>query len=95
MTAHDDTPDRELLAQVRRQSDRMQRWLQRDDPSLMRQLAAVGVLGWIVVVPMLAGIAIGRWLDRWLGSGILLTAALLLLGLALGCWSAWRWMHGR
>jgi ATP synthase protein I len=95
VNAHDDPADHDLLAQVRRQSDRMQRWLRDGDPSLMRQLAAVGVLGWIVVVPMLGGIALGRWLDRWLGSGIMMTAALLLLGLVLGCWSAWRWMHDR
>jgi ATP synthase protein I len=93
MKPNGDPVDHELAAQVQRQSERMRRWLREGDPSLMRQLAAVGVLGWIVVVPMLAGIALGRWLDRLLSSGIMFTAALLLLGLVLGCWSAWRWMH--
>jgi ATP synthase protein I len=50
------------------------------------------VLGWIVVVPMLIGIFVGRWLDRMFGSGLFCTAPLLMLGAALGCWSAWRWM---
>lgn len=93
MTHPSGNGDRELLAGVRRRTERAQRWLREGEPTLMRQLAAVGVLGWIIVVPLLAGIALGRWLDRWLGSGIVLTGALLVVGLVIGCWSAWRWMH--
>lgn len=85
--------ERDLLAQVRRRRGRMQRWLHDGEPSLARQMAAVGVLGWIIVVPLLLGVALGRWLDRLMAGGITFTAACLLLGLALGCWSAWRWMH--
>lgn len=87
--------DRELLGQVQRRAERSERWLREGEPTLMRQLAAVGVLGWIIVVPLLAGVALGRWLDRQLASGITFTAALMLAGLAIGCWSAWRWMHER
>jgi ATP synthase protein I len=97
MSEPDDTPrsaaDSELLAQVHRRAQRGQRWLRDGEPTLMRQLAAVGVMGWIVVVPTLLGMLGGRWLDRWLGTGLTLTGAGLLLGLLLGCWSAWRWMH--
>jgi ATP synthase protein I len=89
-----DEGGRTLLSAVRRRAGRAQRQLREGEPTLMRQLATVGVLGWIVVLPMLGGIALGRWLDRTvLGGGILFTAALLVLGLAAGCWSAWRWMH--
>ena len=35
----------------------------------------------------------GRWLDVRYGSGLFWTAPLLMLGAALGCWSAWRWMQ--
>jgi len=62
-------------------------------PSVMRNLGQIGVLGWQIVLPTLIGLAIGRWLDHKLESGIFWTAPLLLLGLALGCWSGWRWMH--
>ncbi|MNQ30732.1 putative F0F1-ATPase subunit [compost metagenome] len=67
----------------------------RDDPepSLGRRIGQIGVLGWAIVVPLLLGLFIGRWLDRLLGSGVLFAAALLFLGAALGLWSAWRWMH--
>jgi ATP synthase protein I len=51
-------------------------------------------LGWILVTPTLLGIFLGRWLDRMFHSGIFWTAPLLLLGLALGCWSAWKWING-
>ncbi len=85
----------DLVQRVSRRADRANHWLREGDPTLMRQLAAVGVLGWIIVVPLLAGIALGRWIDRAWDTGITFTAALLLLGLVLGCWSAWRWMHGR
>jgi ATP synthase protein I len=89
-----DEGGRALLAQVRRRAERSQRRLREGEPTLARQLATVGVLGWIVVLPVLGGIGLGRWLDRrFLGGGILCTAVLLLVGLVVGCWSAWRWMH--
>lgn len=85
----------DLAARVRRRAERAQRWLRDGDPTLLQQLAAVGVLGWIVVLPLLAGIAVGRWIDRMWHTGIVFTAALLFVGLSSGCWFAWRWMHSR
>jgi ATP synthase protein I len=63
------------------------------EPSVARRLTQIGVLGWIVVVPLLVGLFLGRWADQSFGTGIFWTAPGLLLGLGLGCWSAWRWMH--
>lgn len=54
--------------------------------SVARSLAAVGSLGWLVVLPTLAGIALGRWLDVRLDAGVTYTAAGLVLGAALGTW---------
>ncbi len=87
-----DGPD-PLLKNVRRSGERHRRWLREGDPSVTRRLAQIGVLGWIIVVPMLLGIFAGRWLDGRLHSGLFWTAPLLMLGLALGCWSAWKWMN--
>ena len=35
----------------------------------------------------------GRWLDRTFDTGISSPRPLLMLGAAIGFWSAWRWMH--
>ena len=40
----------------------------------------IGVLGWVIVTPMLIGVFIGRWLDRTFASGIFWTAPLLMVG---------------
>lgn len=61
-------------------------------PSLASGLGRIGVLGWQIVVPALIGLAIGRWLDHRLASGIFWTAPLMILGLGLGCWSGWKWI---
>jgi ATP synthase protein I len=55
-----------------------------------RSLMHLGMLGWLVVTPVLAGIFAGRWLDRMFGTGIMLTGALLLAGAALGWWLVWQ-----
>ena len=78
---------------VRKQHDRRERWLSQGEPSMARFVGQIGVLGWIIVAPTLIGLFIGRWLDRTFGSGIFWSAALLVLGVTLGFWSAWRWMH--
>lgn len=61
-------------------------------PSFARNFGQIGVLGWQIVVPALIALAIGRWLDHRLSSGIFWTAPLLILGVSLGCWSAWKWI---
>ncbi len=81
-----------LVKGVRLRGERHQRHLREGESSVARRLAQIGVLGWIVVLPMLIGIFIGGWLDRTFSSGIFWTAPLLIAGLALGCWSAWKWM---
>lgn len=60
--------------------------------SLPRQLARIGVLGWVVVAPTLLGFFGGRWLDHTFGDGMHFSLGLLLLGLVLGCWSGWKWI---
>ena len=81
-----------LVQGIRLRKERNRRWLREGNPSVARHLAQIGVLGWIIVVPILMGIFVGRWLDRTFDSGVFYTAPLLMLGAALGCWSAWKWM---
>jgi ATP synthase protein I len=81
-----------LVKEARLRGERQARWLREGGPSVTRRLAQIGVLGWIIVVPLLIGVFVGRWLDQRFNSGLFWTAPLLMLGLALGCWSAWKWI---
>jgi ATP synthase protein I len=82
-----------LVDGVRRHAARQERWLREGDPSVARRLAQIGVLGWIIIVPVLLGVFAGRWLDERFQSGLFWTGPFLLVGLAFGCWSAWKWME--
>jgi len=95
MSAPDTDPGERdpLIDGVRLRGARHQRWLRDGEPSVGRRLAQIGVLGWMIVLPMLLGMFAGRWLDGRFDSSVFWTAPLLLAGLALGCWSAWRWMQ--
>ena len=78
---------------VRRRQRGVDRGEHEREPSIAHHLAMIGALGWLVVLPTLGGVFLGRWLDGKLGTGITLTAALLLVGLVLGCALAWQRMH--
>lgn len=55
-------------------------------------LGMMGLVGWAIVVPTLLGAAIGVWLDKHYPSEHSWTLALLVAGLTLGCFNAWRWV---
>lgn len=78
---------------VRRQAERRARAGREGERSIGQNLAMIGVIGWTIVTPTLIGIYIGRKLDRVFASGVFWTLGLLVAGLALGCWLAWRRMH--
>ena len=81
-----------MVKAARRLSKREADWQRQGEPPVGRRLAQIGVLGWIVVAPILIGLAAGRWLDDHFATGVFWTAPLLMLGAVLGGWSAWRWM---
>jgi ATP synthase protein I len=88
-----ETPPNDFLDTISRTLARFKRARAEGEPSVSWQLGQIGVLGWIIVTPALAGLFGGRWLDRHFAMGIFWTAALLVIGIAIGFWSAWRWMH--
>ena len=55
-------------------------------------LGMMGLIGWSVVVPTLLGAALGIWVDKHHPDGHSWTLALLVAGLSLGCFNAWRWV---
>ena len=82
--------DARFARSIDRQAARRAFWLKHGERPIAHNLAMSGVLGWMVVLPALAGVLLGRWLDRHFHSGIVWTGALIFVGLALGCWIAWR-----
>lgn len=55
-------------------------------------LGMTGLIGWSVVVPTLAGVALGIWLDKHHPGSHSWTLMLLIIGLAIGCLNAWHWV---
>ncbi|HUX36969.1 MAG TPA: AtpZ/AtpI family protein [Rectinemataceae bacterium] len=58
-------------------------------------IGAIGIIGWTVTLPMLAGIALGRWIDGIAGGHWSFTVMLMIGGLFLGCATAWGWVRRR
>ncbi|MDR3375929.1 MAG: AtpZ/AtpI family protein [Ancalomicrobiaceae bacterium] len=81
-----------MVKVTRQLSKREADWKRQGEPPVGRRLAQIGVLGWIVVAPILIGLAAGRWLDSHFATGVFWTAPLLMIGAVLGAWSAWRWI---
>jgi len=61
--------------------------------TLGQNLAWMGALGWLMVTPPLLLGFLGRWLDRMIGSGVWLTALLLVAGIVIGGRLTWAKMH--
>lgn len=55
-------------------------------------LGMMGLIGWSIVVPTLAGAALGLWLDAHHPGRLSWTLALLMAGLTIGCLNAWHWV---
>jgi ATP synthase protein I len=84
-------PAAEQLADaVRKRRERRDRWLAEGPRALLRNLGMVGALGWLVVVPTVAGALAGRWIDRRTGAGIFWSATCIFAGVVLGGWLVWQ-----
>ena len=86
----DDDLDDEFQAKVQSRSKLIERGKREKGQSFWGYVGLIGTVGWSVVVPMLLGILLGRWIDRSAGTPYQWTLGLLCLGLALGCYNAWR-----
>lgn len=55
-------------------------------------LGLVGAVGWMLVLPMVAGGFAGHVADLHTGSGVTFALAGLLLGLCIGAYTVWRYV---
>jgi ATP synthase protein I len=82
----------EMRRAVKLREQRSDRWKREGERPTWMNLSMVGALGWLIVIPALLGVAIGRWLDGMLGTGITFTGALIFIGVGIGGYLAWQRM---
>lgn len=87
-----DETDSRLPQQVGVKASRKLEARRRGAPGVWSGLGMMGLIGWSVVIPTLAGAALGRWLDTYHAGSHPWTLALLVAGLTLGCFNAWHWV---
>ncbi len=80
------TPDR--FSREIEESGRRLAEARRARPTVWRYAALLGAGGWLLVVPVVGGAYLGRYLDqRHVGGGQSWTLTLILLGLAVGIYN--------
>ncbi len=55
-------------------------------------LGMFGLIGWSIAVPTLLGTILGIWLDKHTTGKQSWTLSFLLIGLIMGCITAWLWL---
>ncbi len=74
---------------IRRQVRRIKRAAE-EEHHLLAQLTYLGTAGLVLVLPMVAGAYLGRWIDSlYSGYSIQWTLSLIFLGLAIGIVNLW------
>lgn len=82
----------ELQQRVSKQVDRMHK-ADKDRPTLLAQTAYLGMLGLLLVVPVIVGAYLGRWLDGLVeGYSMRWTLSLIIVGVAVGAFNVYRFI---
>jgi ATP synthase protein I len=77
---------------VGRKADRRLAARRRGDDVLF-WLGMLGLIGWSVAIPTVAGVALGLWLERVAPAPFSWVLTMLVVGLALGLLNAWMWVR--
>jgi ATP synthase protein I len=89
----DDTSHRDTFArQVGEKAKRKLRARASGSRGVWFGLGMMGLVGWSVSIPMLAGTALGLWIDGRHPGGHSWTLMLLVSGLCIGCLNAGYWI---
>ena len=82
----------DLHKRVERQAKRMQQ-AERDRPTLLSQTVYIGTLGLLLVLPIIGGAYLGRWIDNHFpGYAIHWTVSLIVLGVMVGAINVYLFM---
>lgn len=85
--------DEDESAIIARKARAMEEARKRRRKSAWYGLAMFGMVGWAVAVPVIAGTALGLWIDRRWPGETSWTLVLILGGAALGSLNAWYWVQ--
>jgi ATP synthase protein I len=85
-------PESELSRKVGVKAARKLSARRQTTPTVWFGLGMMGLIGWSVAIPTLAGAALGLWLDRRYRGAHSWTLMLLIIGLVVGCVNAWHWI---
>lgn len=84
-----------LIAEISRDAQRLQEKARRP-ATLIGIMFYGGTVGLLFVVPIVAGAYLGRWLDSLVaGYSARWTMSLIVLGIAIGAYNAYRFLRGR
>jgi F0F1-ATPase subunit, putative len=86
------TTQRDLSHLVKTKEVRKLKEKQNSKQSMWFGLGMFGLVGWSVAVPTLLGTVLGIWLDNRFAGQQSWTLTLLLIGLIVGCLTAWHWL---
>ncbi|WP_454288780.1 AtpZ/AtpI family protein [Rhizobium arsenicireducens] len=78
---------------IARKAQRMEESRKRRRESAWYGLGMFGLVGWSVAIPIVAGIALGIWIDRRWPGEVSWTLTLLITGAAVGAMNAWYWVQ--
>jgi ATP synthase protein I len=81
--------NKKLHEAVHLRQKRSEQWRREGERPVWQNLSMIGALGWLIIVPTLLGVFVGRWLDGLFDTGIFFSGALIFLGISLGCYLAW------
>ncbi len=89
---HQSSPDKDFSKSVEKQARRKIKARQDGRHSVFFGLGMFGLIGWSVIIPTIAGIALGLWIDRRWPGPVSWTLTFMFIGVVLGCVNAWRWI---
>ena len=84
---------KQMREAIDRRESRKQHWQSEGERSFWNNLSMIGALGWLIVLPTLLGVFVGRWLDDRFDSGVFFSGACIFLGVCLGGYLAWKRMN--
>jgi len=84
--------DNHFVKNVENKVSRKLKALKHPGRSVWMGLGTMGIVGWSVAVPTLLCLFVGLWLDKHYAMTFSWTLNLLIIGIIIGCFSAWHWV---